>query len=312
MSEFRLKIEKIRSSLDFSAEQLYLIEPIDAKSGFLLGNNKIYFVIKNEGTESESISTTYLSLKTNIHINTIENYPTFEPGYYDLVIYDISTDEKYLDSFTELCRMYRISKTDISFVNFFYSLLKLFEPSREVSFSNLIGVFGELIFIKTFYEKYGIAIDSNWHNSFGSTDKYDFSFKKFNVEIKTTIKDDMRFAIKHNQIFNEKNNYIVVINVDTDNSGYSVSDLYDFFKATQPFSNNIEFMINLENEKQKVAKSDFYGKRFSLQKMNVFSNKQLVTLKDIPVCIDSIGYMYDFVGQETIDMSLLVENIRND
>ena len=311
MNEFKSKINSIRDNSDFANNQLYLIENIDDKSGFLLGGNKVYFVVKSDGTENESITTTYLAFRTKIHINTIENSPTFKPGYYDLVVYDISNDDYYLDSFVELCRMYITSSSDISFVRFFYSLLKLFEPSKEASFLNLVGVFGELAFMKFVFEKFGVALDTNWHNSFGSTDKYDFSFRMFNVEIKTTAKADMRFAIKHSQIFNDKNNYVVVINIDQDNSGVTVADLFDYFKKTQPFSNNIEFMINLEKERQKISPADFSVKKFSVMKMNVFSNKLIETIEQVPSCIDTINYMYDFVGQPTFELDSLIENIKN-
>ena len=250
------QINKIKIENDFSKNQLYLVELINKESGFLLGKGKLYFVIKSKKNKIESINTSYLSLKTKIYINTIENSPSFEPNDYDILMYNTDNDETYLEPFIDLCTMYINSQTKIEFIDFFYSLLKLFEPNKESSFTNLIGMFGELYFIKMIWSKYNCSLADNWHNSLGSNDKYDFSFDHFNFEIKTSLKKDMIFSIKHSQIFNKKKNYISIINIDNDNSGFSTKDLYDYFKNNKPFSNNIDFMIKLEKEKRKVISKE--------------------------------------------------------
>ena len=310
MTEFRQKLNRIQSSTTFVNGRLYLIEAIDNTSGFLLGGEKLYFVLKNNGGDEDSISTTYLSLRTNLHINTIENSPSFEPGYYDVLIYNISLDDSYLDSFVELCKMYVNSSTGISFGDFFYALLKLFEPSKETSFSNLVGMFGELFFMKKMFNDFGVCLADQWHNSSGPNDKYDFSCENANIEIKTTSKVEMVFSLKHSQIFNDSRNYIIVINIDLDNSGISVSDLYDFFRETKPFDNNLDFAIKLEKEKKKVSPLDFVVKKFSVSKLNIFLNSKLDTISGIPDCIDSISYSYDFIGKESVAIEDLVKDIK--
>ena len=87
MSKFRDQLNKIRESAVFSERQLYLVEAINNDSGFLLGQDKLYFASKNKVNESDSITTLYLSLRTNVFVNTVENSPSFEPGNYDLLIY---------------------------------------------------------------------------------------------------------------------------------------------------------------------------------------------------------------------------------
>lgn len=120
----------------------------------------------------------------------------------------------------------------------------------------------------------------------------------------------MIFDIKHKQVFNENRNFIVVINIEQDNSGLSLSELYDYFKGEKPFSNNIDFAIKLESEKNKVSPQDFQFKKFSISKYSVFYNKNLKTIINIPEWINNIAYSYDFVSQNEFGFDNLVEEIR--
>ncbi len=311
MTELRSIINKIKSSPNYTNEQLFMIESINENAGFLLGGDKIYFINKSTSSESESILTNHLSLRTRININTIENYPTFAPGYYDVLAYNDDNEEIYLESFVELCKMYIVSLLKISFRDFFYSLLKLFEPTKVTSFTNVIGLFGELSLLEKIHKDYNISLADEWHNTYGSTDKYDFAFHKFNIEVKTSVKDNMIFSIKHKQIFNEKKNYIVVINIELDNSGKSLLELYDYFKKTKPFSENIEFAIKLEVEKQKIADQDFKMKKFNVVNYSVFDNKEIKTINSIPEWISQVEYNYDFVSQRKRELSELISIIKN-
>ena len=309
MMDFRLKINKIKTSGEYLSSQLFMIESITEYSGFLLGDNIIYFINKSCILESETIVTNQLSLKTKININTVENYPTFSPGYYDILAYNLDNNDTYLESFVDLCKMYVFSSSKVCFRDFFYSLLKLFEPSKEISYTNLLGLFGELSLIKKLKNDYNLILMDNWHNTYGSNDKYDFSLKDFNIEVKTSVKDNMIFRIKHKQIFNEKHNFVVVINVEQDNSGYTLSDLFDFFKETKPFSENIDFAIKLEVEKNKVSPQDFKLKKFSVIKYSVFNNKSLNTIANNPQWISNVEYSYDFVSQGEFGFDNLVKEI---
>ncbi len=310
MMDFQLKINKIKNSSEYSSNQLFMIESINEDAGFLLGGDIIYFINKSGASDSESIVTNQLSLRTNINLNTVENCPTFAPGCYDILAYNNDNDEIYLESFIDLCRMYVLSSSKVSFRNFFYSLLKLFEPSKETSYKNMVGLFGELSFIKRMYSVYNLTLMDYWHNSYGSNDKYDFSLKEFNIEVKTSVKDNMIFNIKHKQIFNEKQNFIIVINAEQDNSGQSLFELFTFFKITKPFSENINFAIKLESEKIKVSPQDFKLKKFSIIKYSVFDNKKLRTITNIPEWINNIEYSYDFVSQNEFGFENLVKEIR--
>ena len=304
------KILQIKDSKTFSDKRLYLLDSLTTKHGFLFGDNKLYYVVKSQGLESESIKTTYLSLQTNIYLNTIDDSPSFKPDYYDLLIYTGNFEETFFESFIELCIMYTKSMTILTLSDFFYSLLKLFEIPKETSYSNLIGLFGELSLIKYIYDSYNIDMAKYWHNSLGTNDKYDFSLRDFNLEVKTTTKESMIFEIKHSQIFNEKTNYIALIRIQNDNSGLSIADLFDFFKTTDNFATNINFWINLQKEKLKVNPFDFLTIKLSFININFFLNKDLETLENIPDCIEKISYIYNFTGKRRTDILEIVNGIK--
>lgn len=302
MNEKIIKIvNNIKKSDNYDFSKLYLIELIKKDSGFFLSGGKLLFAAKFNGDSNESINTTYLSLKTDVYIGTVENSPSFNVGYYNLLSYNYEISDKYLDSFIDLCRSFS-NNEDYGFTDFFYSLLKLFEPVKEVSFSNCVGLYGELSFIKRMFSSYQINISRERHNCLGSSDKYDFSFGNFNLEIKSTIKNSNIFVIKHSQIFNNSINYIAVINIELDNSGESLIDLYEYFKNSADFNRDIDFMIKIEQERKRVDPSDFKDKKFKVSNVRLFKNDTLETIENIPDCIDSINYNYDFTGKKFLDM----------
>lgn len=302
MINFIDEINKIKQKSTFNTKRLYLIALLKEDTGFFLNGDKLVFAVKYNGDAKESISTKYLILETDICIGSIENYPSFKTGYYNLLSYNYVVDDQYLDSFVELCKNYSSLDSNFKFVDFFYSLLKLFEPVKETSFINCVGLFGELVIIKRMFLSYDIDISKEWHNALGALDKYDFSFKNFNLEVKSTVKKSNIFTLKHNQVFNGSTNYISIINLELDNSGETLSDLYSFFKTTSVFNKNIDFMIKLEKEKRRIDPNDFEIKKISISKIRFFCSKDLKTISNIPDCIEQITYNYDFTNKEFLDI----------
>jgi len=305
----REKIKEIVSKEAYNPEYLYLIKLISPDSAFLYCNGIVYFAVKSNNSQGDSIDTNVLSLKSNISKNTVENNPSFIPGCYDLLIFKGDVESDLFDSFIELCEAYVINNTAMNLVDFFYALLSMFQMPKEQSFVNLIGCFGELIVIKEFYEKFNLNICSNWHSGDDTFDKYDFSFNELNMEVKSTIKDNLIFKIKHSQIFNDKNNYVMVVNLESDNSGFSMKDLYNYFKKNNDFANNLGFMIKLEKEKKKFSMNDFNEKKLNLLNYHIYCNKDLETIKNIPQCINLVEYYYDFIGQKEIEIETFINSI---
>lgn len=303
------EIDKIRCSENYSIDKYYLVQKINDKAAFFLNNNQLYFVVRAVSLEEKIDKTTYLTLYTHININASQDAGSIENGYYDMLIYNGLIDDPSFQSFYDLCAMFATSEYSISFSDFFDALVKLFSAPKEQNYKNLIGFFGELFLIKEVSEKCNLVIAENWHNSIGTNDKYDFSFKNFNIEVKTTSDETMEFEIKHSQIFNDKLNYLALFNIQSDNSGYTMSDLFDYFKEHNQFSSNIKFWVKLHTEKLKINQNDFASRKFSIKKLMFYCNRDLNTIGQIPECISKIHYLYNFANKKGCSLEEIFSNI---
>ena len=296
------EIDKIRKLPSYSVEKYYLVHKVNNECAFFINQEKLYFVVKSTNEDTKTDKTTYLDLYTHININPGQQQSSLKNGYYDVLIYNGSTSEPMFKSFYDLCLLFSLGKYEMNFGDFFNALVKLFSIPKENEYKNLIGFFGELFLIKEIYEKHHIIATDNWHNNIGTNDKYDFCFKNFNIEVKTTSNENMLFEIKHSQIFNDKINFLALLNIQNDNSGCSISELWTYFKQNTDFSSNLKFWLKLHTEKLKINENDFNLKKFSISKLMFYCNKDLDTINIIPECISKIQYVYNFSNKKSYSL----------
>lgn len=304
------KLRTIALNNKFKSNIIYLLYKITNKTGFFYYDNKIMYMIKNDQEISyKSFDTSTLSLRCNIKITNIEDDSSFQKGNYNIIIFnsDIKTEE--FVAFVSLCELYSKNIPDIKFDDFFFQLSRIFQIPKEESFNNLIGFFGELIFIWEIYNKYGICLAEYWHVN-GSNDIYDFGFKTFNCEIKTTLNDENIFKIKHKQLFNSDTNYIIINNIYESPTGMSIQKIIDFLNEKEIFSSNLKFQMKLEEEKKKCSYKQLSEVTFTKNKSFIYLNKDLETLDYVPQCISDISYNYAFDDEKTINIEDLICEIR--
>ena len=214
------------------------------------------------------------------------------------------------DTYVELCIAYVNSQKKKSFIDFFYSLINLFQLPKESKQKNLIGLFGELSFILIMYNNFCLNISNEWHVSGSTYDKYDFCFENLNIEIKTTLKEEEIFHLKHKQIFNDSNNYIVVINICEDVSGKTLENIYNYLKNQNPFKNNLDLQIKLIDEKRRIDLNQMKTKKYSIISYKVYFNKNLESIKDIPNGVYELEYNYDFSNRKVVELSELIKLLK--
>src|SRR5699024_7007357 len=149
-------------------------------------------------------------------IRSFEKNQTFISGRYNVLDFLPTAkgyDESNLESFVNLCVAHTEFMGGKAFVKFFFSLSELFQSPKYQQSKNLIGLFGELSFLKYLCETFSLDLSDRWHSG-GEFDKYEISLKNKNIEIKTTSTPDENVIIKHSQLFNTDQNYLVVVCIE--------------------------------------------------------------------------------------------------
>lgn len=301
------KIKSIKQMSNFRSDRVFLIEKIDEQNGFFLYEEKLTFARHSENNSGANLATSMLDYFPCVNLKSVENDSSFQEGYFDFLV--LKTEDKDLiASFISLCGAY-VKDGSVSFNDFIARMIDLFQLPKKESKLNTIGLFGELYLIKTIFERCGIDFTNGWHLS-GAFSKYDFSFDKFNLEVKTSTVDSSSYLIKHSQLFNENKNFIGLVRLEkVDNGGNSLSELIALMKNETPFAENVRFQIALQKELKKEFEIDTLEQRYIFKSAFFFENNQLDTIKNIPFCITEIEYRYDFDITESLSFEDFIDNI---
>lgn len=307
----------LKSSIDLinilntypSDDSVYLVEKLNENTGFFVKNKKcLYLSIGNE-IKNSAIKTEYLNLFTNVFVSPISEYAQFKEGNYNILEFNRDVSDELFETFINLCRVHADNLKDVSFNDFFYALVNLFQIPPEQKYKNLIGFYGELQFIKYCINK-GINVAEFWHKNSFSYSKYDFIFNNFNIEIKTIITEEKIVKIKHNQIFNSDKNFLVVIQLEKSNAGSSLNDLLDIFKRNDLLKNNYEFWIKVEQEKNRISKTSSIEEKFSFRDISVYFNNDINPMQEISELLTEIQYNYDLTSIKEYGIDKLIGHIK--
>lgn len=301
----------IRAAVASSPEDdlLYLAKKLTDKAGFFVSNKHLLYVVSNSDQEvAQSISTEYLHLNTNVEIHAFAEDHQFKSGKYNILDF-IPTEGKYndadLQSFVNLCSAHALYMNSEEFIKFFFSLINIFQIPEEQAFKNLIGLFGELSVIKYLYEQSGTDISGDWHKT-GSNGKYDFVFKGYNLEVKSTASEEGIVEIKHLQLFNSDQNYLAVVLLEKNNAGISTNQLIQSLLSAPDYCNNYNFAINIEKEKKRISPNDSENILFSVRAINFYDSSIINPLPLIPDEISALSYKLDLSEKDTVDFMKIV------
>ena len=284
---------------------LYLIEIFPSDTGLFISNgNVLYLVHNDEHCSSMNTKTDYLNLHTNIFVSAFNiSVPSFEDGYYNSVEFLLTEQndrEANLRTFVNLCLAHASFMRGKSFMAFFDSLVELFQLPREQHYKNLIGLTGELLFLEYTYLNHGIDLSSYWHTD-GSTSRLDFVCPFANYEVKTTVNNSLRFTIKHDQLFlDAEKNYLIAIALEESNVGRTLEEIITGLLESPDYCNGLQFSINIEKEKRRIAPADAKQKRFVLKKIYAYPASNINPFGDIPDCVDDLSYKIDMLAFKDI------------
>ena len=274
---------------------LYLLEKLPCETGLFASNgNVLYLVPNNENCSSLSIKTEYLRVETNIFVSAFNpSVSSFENGCYNYVELqlDATNDiEANLSAFKNLCLAHATYKHGKDFMQFFDSLVSLFQLPREQQYKNLIGLIGELLLIEYVYQNFKEDLSLYWHSE-GSSSRLDFACPYANFEVKTTQTDSLSFTIKHNQLFsNSENNHLVAVTIEENNSGRTLEELITRLLQDPVICNGMNFSVNLEKEKRRISPSEINSRRFILKKIGIYHAAEINPFEHIPDCVEDLSY----------------------
>ena len=286
---------KIVNALDNIKDKdtLYLIESITEKTGFFSNDGKLIFIVKDEtGLTCDGIETEYLKLQTHIRISSVKNFQTFEDGYYNLIIFNAETSNENIFDFINLCEIYARNEEELSFRDFFYTLISIFQLPSEKNYINAIGLYGELKFMEYCAKKMDLDISQYWHRN-GELSQYDFSNGDNFIEIKSNSNGSNIATIKHNQIFEVSDGYLVLVSTNIDDTGETIDELIESMQEGKKYFNNINFNVNLTKELKRVSEFDCQTVRFVVKEIKMFNTKDINPFDNVPVEIKELKYKYD-------------------
>lgn len=286
-------VKSLDSIKDNDKDTIYLIESITEKTGFFSNDGKLIFMVKDEaGLTSEGIETEYLELQTHIRISAVKNYQTFEDGYYNLITFIADSSNDNIFDFINLCEIYAENEEELSFRDFFYTLISIFQLPSEKMYLNAIGLYGELKFMELCAKEMDLDISPYWHRN-GELSKYDFSNGDTFIEIKSTSNGSEIATIKHKQIFEVSDGYLVLVSTYRDDTGETIDELIESMHKEEKYFKNLNFSSTLIKELKRISESDCQTVRFVVNEIKMFNTKDINPFDDVPVEIRDLQYKYD-------------------
>ena len=285
---------------------IYLVEKLSENTGFFVTNGHLLYLVYNfENIAHKSMQTDYLLLNTDVEIHSFKNNQMFPSGKYNVLDFlptDKGYDENNLDSFINLC----VSHTELmeakSFVKFFFSLSELFQDPKSQEYKNLVGFFGELSFLKFLCENTSLDLSDRWHKG-GSKDKYEITLETKNLEIKTTASIDEEVTIKHRQLFNTDQNYLVVVCVEENSAGITLNQLISSMLKDPHHFNNYNFALNVERERKRVSPVDAESKFFSVKAITIYNADDIDPFGEMPENVSHLTYKLDLIDKKYLPQS---------
>ncbi len=259
------------------------------RSGFCLKKEKQFYWGKDSegdivyGIESRNKellpmlqSTKYLRLYLNTVFDVVCN-GDMQKNNFSLVVLK-KDGVKFLDIFIRLTASIDSTLTDQELLDYFLSLKNLFSNDSKKSIKELQGLYGELYFMVYLKEKCNIDIAKYYQSE--DKRKFDFSISDSKkIEIKTTVLPVRIHHFRLGQLNTFRYDIIVAsIMLQEDDQGMSLIDLIDRVRIV--FSNNLKFMIHIENMIKNIEKDVLELIRYS--KKYVEDNIKIFNAVDVP------------------------------
>ena len=155
-----------------------------------------------------------------------------------------------------------------------------------------------------------IDLSDCWHKG-GSKDKYDITLETKNVEIKTIASIDEEVTIKHSQLFNADQNYLVVVHVEESSAGETLNQLIYSMQNNPILYNNYNFVLNVEREKKRVSPVDADNKHFIVKSIVIYDANEINPFEEIPENVSQLTYKLNLIDKNNLPQSEWIKEFHN-
>lgn len=299
---------KALKAADSTANEIVLLEKLGNDCGFFAFHGCLCFCSEHTSHKTFSDKTRYLEFQPKLMVTQISNDASFPSGFYDFLILSKDASLSLLEAFVKFSRLY-VNDRRVSLDKFVDSFMELFSETTNEQKTNVIGLFGELSFLREALNR-NIDLLNYWHVS-GPLSSLDFVSRDFSADIKTTLSDIPRIEIRHDQLFDGKNHGVVVVLLKNDDSGESLNDLIHFFETNEAAANNFVFQLALSKERMKPFNEESLNGKFAVRKYLGYETDFLQKIEKIPPCVTNLSYRYEFDEDKSVDpFSLLTERLQ--
>lgn len=299
----RAEIESTIASIE-NEHDTVLLEALSEHAGFFTSERHLLYIAKDFANyPSEGTDTEYLCLQTHVRVIAIDNNPTFEPGYYNIIIFKGELSDNNLESFLNLCTIHARNADELKFKDFFYSLIALFQLPSEQQYLNAVGLFGELKYMEYVYRKYKRDLSVLWHKN-GSFSRYDFSNGRVCLEVKTTASVKTNVELKHQQIFGTQFCVLVVVVCEESDCGETIDEVIDKLQTIPSAFSSVNFGINLAKEIKRISAHDLKELRLAVTNILLFNPDTINPFPEVPEEVSSLSYRLDYSELPSMDESV--------
>lgn len=279
--------------------RVYLVHILSPQGGFYVCNGEPIYAAKvgESARIGGAVMTECLQLQLGIRLKVAESAHFTETQRFDMIRLINFQNDKELTAFIDMCSMHAEGSTALSFEEFFYSLNDLFRPLHGQLFTNAMGLYGELALIDAVRKSGADADITRYWQLAGEESKYDFSLEAGNIEVKSAPVRKLSVHIKHDQIFNEDANYLVVVLLERTPNGETLEQLAD--RLTKCENCFADFRSQAELAKQ-LLRADEKGLKtaYLVRDIRCYPARINNFLKDVPDRIRDLSYRLDLADLE--------------
>lgn len=290
--------------------RVHLIEQLTDNEAFYVCDGEPLYAVKLLGKRGrcDVVETSRLRLMLSAELVLVDDLPGKTAEGFDIIRLISWKSERELVAFFELCTMYSSGATSLSFEDFFYALNELFRPPRRQQRLDAIGLYGELAFLERLMSaEDGIDVSAFWQIG-GLRSKYDIALAFGNIEIKTSVGSSAEVVIKHEQIFNDDENYLACVSIERNPGGETLRALARRLLESGTCFTTLQSQIELNKRLLRVS-DDELDCAYKTIWIRCYRAEAIDLFGDVPDRVSQLSYRLNLSGVDYVEPEVALANL---